>query len=158
MNLPNTLPRYRVELVREDSTSACAPVPLSDPAAVVAAVSPHIQGIDRSVILALFADAKLHAIGMNVVSIGTLNDAYVHPREVLKPAILANASSIIVVCALPYDGPEPSEQMIQMAQELSWVCRAMDIPLRDFVFIDCDGAYFSMWEAELLGVKEDTDD
>jgi ATP-dependent DNA ligase len=42
-------------------------------------------------------DGRNQVIGFNLVAIGTLTSALVHPREVFKAAILANAAAIILV-------------------------------------------------------------
>jgi len=46
--------------------------------------------------MVLMLDTKNRVIGVNTVSIGILDSALVHPREVFKPAILCNASSVIL--------------------------------------------------------------
>ena len=38
---------------------------------------------------------QLKKIGMNIISMGTLNSSLAHPREALKSSILSNAASIM---------------------------------------------------------------
>jgi DNA repair protein RadC len=51
---------------------------------------------DREQFVVALLNAKNHIIGLNIVSVGVLSSAQVHPREVLKPAILANSSAMIL--------------------------------------------------------------
>src|SRR6266404_1389867 len=50
---------------------------------------------DREHFVVLHLDGSHHIVAAETVAIGTLNQALVHPREVFKAAILANALSII---------------------------------------------------------------
>ncbi|TKB71418.1 MAG: hypothetical protein E8D46_17995 [Nitrospira sp.] len=88
------VPRYRVTLVREGR--ATAPVsPLLTSVAVADVLRPLFAGLDREQFLVCGLDAKNCIIGINVVSIGSLTLAIVHPREVFKPLILMNAAGWI---------------------------------------------------------------
>jgi DNA repair protein RadC len=49
--------------------------------------------LDREQFLVCGLDAKHRIIGINIVSIGSLTLAIVHPREVFKPLILMNAAA-----------------------------------------------------------------
>ena len=50
---------------------------------------------DREKFVVVCLDTKNQPVSIEVVSIGTINSAMVHPREVFKIAVLSNASSII---------------------------------------------------------------
>ena len=91
---PYAVPRYRVTLVREGRTTA--PVsPLLTSVVVADVLRPLFAGLDREHFLVCGLDAKNCIIGVNIVSIGSLTLAIVHPREVFKPLILMNAAAII---------------------------------------------------------------
>ncbi|SLM49928.1 protein of unknown function [Nitrospira japonica] len=62
-----------------------------------ALLRPHSTGLDRELFIVVGLDAKHRVIGINLVSIGSLTLAIVHPREVFKPLILMNAS--VWLCA-----------------------------------------------------------
>ncbi len=51
---------------------------------------------DREQFCVILLNAKNKIIGLNIVSIGDLSSAPVHPREVMKPAIISNSSAIIL--------------------------------------------------------------
>ena len=50
---------------------------------------------DREKFIVVCLDTKNQPVNMQVISIGSLNSAIVHPREVFKVAILTNAFKII---------------------------------------------------------------
>src|SRR5206468_1935006 len=84
---------YRLELVCESGTDEAEQAILRTSADVVAVLRPLFKGLDREKFVAVLLDAKHRAIGVNVVSIGSLTATVVHPREVFKPAIAGNAAA-----------------------------------------------------------------
>jgi DNA repair protein RadC len=56
----------------------------------------------------MLLDIRKKVIGINTVSIGILSSCPVHPREVFKPAIVANAASVILVHNHPTGETDPS--------------------------------------------------
>ena len=51
---------------------------------------------DREVLTVLTLDTKNKITSITIASVGSLNSSIVHPREIFKTAILANAASIII--------------------------------------------------------------
>jgi DNA repair protein RadC len=87
---PYAVPRYRVTLVR-DNRAVPPSSPLTTSATAAGILRPLFAGLDREQFLVCGLDAKHGIIGVNIVSIGSLTLAIVHPREVFKPLILMNA-------------------------------------------------------------------
>src|SRR5699024_9961903 len=52
--------------------------------------------VDREHFVVVCLDTKNQPTTINVCHIGSLNASIVHPREVMKPAILSNAAGVIV--------------------------------------------------------------
>ena len=103
------VPRYRVTLVRENRAIPPSS-PLNTSVAAAAVLRPLFAGLDREQFLVCGLDAKHCIIGVNLVSIGSLTLAIVHPREVFKPLILMNAAAWICAHNHPSDDPTPSEE------------------------------------------------
>ena len=91
---PYAVPRYRVTLVR-DNRAVPPSSPLTTSVAAASVLRPLFAGLDREQFLVCGLDAKHCIIGVNVVSIGSLTLAIIHPREVFKPLILMNAGAWI---------------------------------------------------------------
>jgi DNA repair protein RadC len=68
--------------------------------------------------LCLYLNARNHVIHKEVISIGTLSASIVHPREVLQPAIIRNAASIILAHNHPSSDVSPSKDDIELTRRL----------------------------------------
>lgn len=53
--------------------------------------------LDREYFVVMCLDVKNQPTAINVCHIGSLNSSIVHPREVMKAAILSNSASILVL-------------------------------------------------------------
>lgn len=70
-----------------------------------------------------------------IVSIGTQNSSLVHPREVLRPAIVQAASAIVVAHNHPSGDPSPSSADIQITRQLREAARTVGIDLLDHIIV-----------------------
>lgn len=96
----------------------------------------------------LYLDARNNLI-VDKVSVGILNSSLVHPREVFKNAIQANAASVIVAHNHPSDDPEPSPEDIALTRRLDEAAKIIDIKLLDHVIVTKSG-FTSLKERELI--------
>ncbi len=83
----------------------------------------------------LFLDTKNNLIADEVQQRGTVNHTPVYPREVIKRALILNASALIVVHNHPSGDPKPSREDIEMTQELKAAAKSLEIELHDHVVI-----------------------
>ena len=98
----------------------------------------YLQDTDREHFIVLFLDSHSAVIGINTVSVGTLTESLVHPREVFKGAILANAASIICAHNHPTGIAQASEADICITQKLKEAGRILGIPVEDHVIVGED--------------------
>jgi DNA repair protein RadC len=101
--------------------------------------------LDREVFVALLLDGRNQVLGFNVVSIGSLTAALVHPREVFKPVILANAAAIILIHNHPSGSAEPSAEDRALTARLEQAGELLGIRVVDHIVVG-DGAYRSKAE------------
>jgi DNA repair protein RadC len=97
----------------------------------------------------LHLDGKNRIVCMDVVSIGSLNQSIVHPREVFKSACLSNAAAIILVHQHPSGDATPSREDIAITKRLKEAGEIMGISVLDHVIVG-DGEYVSFVEQGLL--------
>jgi DNA repair protein RadC len=97
----------------------------------------------RELFVVILQDAKGYVICHEVVSIGSLSQTLVHPREVFYPAIRHKASSLIVAHNHPSGDPTPSSQDYELTTLLVEAGRLMSIPLHDHLIIGRQ-CYFSL--------------
>lgn len=94
-------------------------------------VKEELQNESRELFMVILQDAKGCAIIHQVISIGTLTNVLVHPREVFYPAIRHHAASIILIHNHPSGDPTPSKQDYDLTETLIEVGKVMGIPVND---------------------------
>lgn len=90
----------------------------------------------------LLLDAQNSLIRINDISIGTLNETLVHPREVFEQAIRLSAARLILAHNHPSGNLEPSDEDLKLTQRLLSVGELTGIPVLDH-FIVCSSGYLS---------------
>lgn len=84
-------------------------------------------------ILAL--DTKNKIIREVIITVGTLNGSMIHPREVFRPALQANSSSILLFHNHPSGDPTPSEKDLEVTKRLFEAGKLMGIDLVDHLIL-----------------------
>ncbi len=128
------LPIYRVALVRETSQSSLINR-INTPRNVFEIASSYLEGADREHFVVIMLDTKNQVIGINTVAIGVLSSCPIHPREVFKPAILANAAGIILLHNHPSGDPNPSQDDMLLTNRLKEAGEVLGIQVVDHVIL-----------------------
>lgn len=63
---------------------------------------------DKGHLVVLFLKTRLQIFGWHLACLGTLNEVSFHPREILRPSIMAGAYGFTLVHNLPSGDPAPS--------------------------------------------------
>lgn len=95
----------------------------------------------------LTLNTKNKVINTHMVSLGSLNSAIVHPREVFRVAILDGAASIIVSHNHPSGDVTPSPEDIKITKQLISAGEIMKIKVLDHIIVGND--FLSIREAGL---------
>ena len=144
---------YRLQLVREGTAEAPTAADLSQvldsPAVVSQLLSPLLDGLDREHFVVLALDARNRPIGAHTVSVGSLSAAIVHPREVFKFAILANAAAVILAHNHPSGDCAPSTDDVELTKRLVGAGELLGIAVLDHVVV-AEGGFISLREAGLM--------
>lgn len=106
-------------------------------------VKDEIAAEKREIFLIIMLDVKGGVIGQQVISIGTLTETPVHPREVFYPAIRHKAVSIILAHNHPSGDLTPSKQDIDLTRKLIEAGKLIGIPVNDHLIISTHG-YLSL--------------
>ncbi|MEA2018297.1 MAG: DNA repair protein RadC [Campylobacterota bacterium] len=99
--------------------------------------------------ITIYLDGANHIIESRVISIGTLNQSLVHPREVFSPAIEKRAASIIVAHNHPSGTLKPSREDLKVTERLKESGKILGIELLDHIIISVNG-YLSFKDEDLL--------
>lgn len=103
----------------------------------------------HEVFLGIFLDAKNHAIASEELFSGTLTQASVYPREVVKRALYHNAAAMIFAHNHPSGVAEPSHADNVLTQSLKQALAMIDVKVLDH-FIVGNGTAFSFAENDLI--------
>jgi len=100
-------------------------------------------------LLVISLDNRNKIIGIDTVSIGTLNSNLIHPRETFEVAIKRHAAQIILVHNHPSGELTPSKDDIKVTKSLISAGKILGIEVIDHLIISKDG-YFSMKEKKVI--------
>jgi len=74
-------------------------------------------------------------ISVRTVSVGTVNRALVHPREIFRPAIVDNAAAIIIAHNHPSGKIEPSPEDFDITRRLKQASEILGISILDHLIV-----------------------
>lgn len=101
---------------------------------------------DREKFVVACLDTKNQPVNISVVSIGSVNSAIVHPREVFKVAMLSNASKIICFHNHPSGNLQCSKEDENITNRLKECGEILGIELVDHIIVGDNDTYFSFKE------------
>lgn len=107
--------------------------------------------IDRECAWVLHLNGKNAIIEKELVSMGTVNNSLLQPREVFRRAIIEGASAIIIVHNHPSGDATPSETDINCSTQLKQASDLLNIPILDFVIIG--KTYYSFADVQIGGFE-----
>lgn len=147
------IPVYRVALIR-DRSCPCERVCASKPEAAAAIMRRYLEDADREIFAVLALDHQLVTIGLTTVSMGSLSETVVHPREVFKAAILLNAHSVILAHNHVSGEPEPSLEDHSTTGRLVVAGEYLGIRVHDHLILGEGERFVSMRSRKLLCVPK----
>lgn len=115
---------------------------LTKPEEVVAVLGDIMCEFDREVIGVINLKSDLTPINVHFASVGAINEAMAHPRELLKASILSNAASIMLIHCHPSGQLLPSKADTMMTDRMNKICELIGIPLIDHVIVGGDNREF----------------
>jgi DNA repair protein RadC len=92
----------------------------------------------REHFIALHLDSKNAIVCFDRVSIGSLNAAVIHPRELFKAVLLSSAAAVILVHVHPSGDPTPSREDLELTGRLKECGELLGVRVLDHVIIGHD--------------------
>ncbi len=83
----------------------------------------------------LFLNKKNSLIADEVMQEGTVDHTPVYPREVMRRALILQASAVILVHNHPSGDPSPSRPDIQMTRQLIDIAKPLNIEIHDHIIV-----------------------
>lgn len=87
----------------------------------------------------LYLDARNRLIDDHHLGDGSIDEAAIHPREVIRRALDVGSSALILVHNHPSGSPEPSRADIQITRQIAEAGRLLGITVHDHVIVGREG-------------------
>lgn len=120
---------------------------LTDVEAVVRLLQHHLGHQTREIFGLVLLDQQHQLIHFEPLFIGTLNQASVHPREVIKTVLEHNAAAVILAHNHPSGDPNPSSADFQITQQLRQALALIDVRCLDHLILGDMGRWHSFAQA-----------
>ncbi len=125
-----------LRLERERSAPKC---PLLTPEQAYFWIRDRIAHLKKEVFGVILQDVRGNALKWVEVSVGTLTETLVHPREVFHPAIEHRAATLILAHNHPSGDPSPSPHDIHLTRTLLQASKIVGIPINDHIIVSSSG-------------------
>ncbi|WCR29483.1 DNA repair protein RadC [Paenibacillus thiaminolyticus] len=112
-------------------------------------LEPELRFSAKEQFVCLFLNTKNRVIHREIVSVGTLNAAIVHPREVFRAAIKRCSASLICAQNHPSGDSTPSPEDVELTKRLVSVGEIIGIEVLDHIIIGA-GNFVSLKERGLM--------
>jgi DNA repair protein RadC len=87
----------------------------------------------------LYLDSRNRLVSDHLASEGTVDEAAIHPREVIRRGLDLGATALILVHNHPSGNPEPSRADIQITQRIAEAGRLLGMTVHDHVIVGREG-------------------
>ena len=127
-------------------------VTITSPEAAIDFIQKELGDYDRELFIVLNINNAGMPVNASIASIGTQNEAIVHPREIFKTAILSSASAIILMHNHPSGNCQPSSEDISTTERLCLCGQLLGIRVVDHIIFSQE-SYFSFNQNDILQDK-----
>jgi DNA repair protein RadC len=126
---------YETLIIREDVANYFSPLTRYTSPEQVFLAFRFLQHETKEYFFSLHMDGKNRTICIDPVSVGTLNQSLVHPREVFSPALKSKAAGIILVHNHPTGSTDPSREDMEITKRLKEAGELLGIKVIDHIII-----------------------
>ena len=104
---------------------------------------------EREMCVAIGLSTRLSPLGHSLVSLGSMNESIVHPRDVFRYAVAIGAYGVVIMHNHPSGDPTPSTADESLTRRLADAGQILQIRLIDHVIVGW-GAHYSFRNAGRL--------
>lgn len=104
---------------------------ITSPEAAADTMAPYVAGADRERCIAAMLDVKHRILGVQIISMGSVDHTFMSPREVYRDALNANAAALVIGHNHPSGDPEPSDDDERVTRRLTEAGEVVGIDLLD---------------------------
>lgn len=140
--------RYRLSLVREPDApyDGAELVRCDQPFTAARFLHQLLESYPQEVVGAILLNTQHQAMGHVLAYLGTLCGAYVEPRGILAPALLANAASVVMFHNHPSGSPEPSRDDRELTKRIVAAGEILGVKVLDHIILGESPSYVSLYQ------------
>jgi len=98
-------------------------------------VKSKIKNYSKEHFIVLSFDSRNKLIGIDTITVGTLDSNLIHPRETFEAAVRRHASRIIIAHNHPSGNTEPSQEDLEITRQLVEAGKIMGIEILDHLIV-----------------------
>lgn len=136
-------------LIKEERLNKNKGVIVRSPKDIFPLLREKIVNFHKEYFIVTSLDNRNKVIGIDIVSIGTLNSSLIHPRETFEIAIRNHAAGIIICHNHPSCELKPSKDDLTITRTLVEAGKLLGIEIADHLII-CKDGYFSFKERKII--------
>ncbi|MBN2865014.1 MAG: DNA repair protein RadC [Thiotrichales bacterium] len=114
---------------------------VSSPDTCVSYLQTQLQTLEREVFGVIFLDQQHRIITQETLFYGTINQASVYPREIVKSALNHNAAAVILFHNHPSGATDPSPADDQLTQQIKKTLDLIEVHVLDHLILGVNGHY-----------------
>ena len=123
------------ELSRRLGKEVLSKMKVDSPEIVCQLMAQDLRALDRESLRVILLDTKYQLLRIEEVSLGSLNESIVHPREVFRSALIHSAYAMVLVHNHPSGDPAPSKADKAVTRRLAEVGQLLGVELADHIII-----------------------
>lgn len=109
---------------------------------------------DKETLVVVMLNARLRPFAWNRVSLGTVDSCTAHPRDILRPVIMAGAYGFVLMHNHPSGDPTPSQADKRVTRRIVEASQLMQLTFLDHVIVGKPSpgheGYYSFREAGIV--------
>lgn len=125
----------RINNVNQGQGSKARKRQILSPKDVYNLVKSKIKNYSKEHFMVLSFDSRNKLIGIDTITVGTLDSNLIHPRETFEAAVRRHASRIIIAHNHPSGNTEPSQEDLEITKQLVEAGRIMGIEVLDHLIV-----------------------
>jgi len=110
--------------------------------------------LQKEHVVVAIVNTRLRLMGYNIISVGSVNEANAHPREIMRPVVIAAGYGFIMMHNHPGGDASPSRADEQVTRRIVGASAIMQVRFLDHVIIGVGAPgrspYYSFREAGLV--------
>ena len=114
----------------------------------------HLENLDKEVFKVIYLDSANGVIAIENLSEGSINEAYIHPREIIERGVALKAVYLIFVHNHPAGLVTPSKNDESMTRRLVHASFLVNMKVLEHLIIGPNGSYFSFRDKGLISIYE----